>query len=152
MGLFIRINILGTTTFTVDLQSLVKESVGDALARFEEKLLLSIGTEMDSAVSRGNVVISADLSEIHTTRSSVESLVDCQTNLKDTVGELAALLNNLSQKVATSAGNSAIDMSPILTLVRGIKAKMDEESVFVRGRLSAILELLKHTLQVLRII
>ena len=107
---------------------------------------------MDSAVSRGNVVISADLSEIHTTRSSVESVVDCQANLKDTVGELAALLNNLSQKVATSAGNSATDMSPILTLVRGIKAKMEEESVFVRGRLSAILELLKHTLQVLRII
>ena len=110
---------------------------------------------MDSAVSRGNVSISADLSEIHSTRSGVESVKDCQTTLQDTIGELAALLNNVardvsSQKLSNYTGKSTLDISPILTLVRGMQAKIDEESVFVRGRLSAILELMKHTLQVFK--
>ena len=121
------------------------------LAIFEEKLLLSIGQEMDAAVIRGNQSICEDLGQIHAVTSALDSVMIDQQTLKGTVEELGALVNNVSRVVSAlkmSPNSSSSELPSLLTSFRSMQAKMDENNTFTRNKLLAVIELVKHSLQV----
>ena len=125
--------------------------MGKATTRLEEKLLQSISAEMDIAVAKGNLAISVDLAEIHEIKSSLDSSKRQQNNLKETIAEQGALVNNVSREISelgrAAAQPSKRDDGQLATLV-SMQSKLLDNQTFIKGKVLANIELLKHALQV----
>ena len=125
--------------------------MGKATTRLEEKLLQSISAEMDIAVAKGNLAISVDLAEIHEIKSSLDSSKRQQNNLKETIAEQGALVNNVSREISelgrATAQPSKPDDGQLATLV-SMQSKLLDNQTFIKGKVLANIELLKHALQV----
>ena len=125
--------------------------MGKATTRLEEKLLQSISAEMDIAVAKGNLAISVDLAEIHEIKSSLDSSKRQQNNLKEIIAEQGALVNNVSREISelgrATAQPSKPDDGQLATLV-SMQSKLLDNQTFIKGKVLANIELLKHALQV----
>ena len=136
---------------TESVANTIKDAMGKATTRLEEKLLQSISAEMDIAVAKGNLAISVDLAEIHEIKSSLDSSKRQQNNLKETIAEQGALVNNVSREISelgrATAQPSKPDDGQLATLV-SMQSKLLDNQTFIKGKVLANIELLKHALQV----
>lgn len=136
---------------TESVANTIKDAMGKATTRLEEKLLKSISAEMDIAVAKGNLAISVDLAEIHEIKSSLDSSKRQQNNLKETIAEQGALVNNVSREISelgrATAQPSKPDDGQLATLV-SMQSKLLDNQTFIKGKVLANIELLKHALQV----
>ena len=136
---------------TESVANTIKDAMGKATTRLEEKLLQSISAEMDIAVAKGNLAISVDLAEIHEIKSSLDSSKRQQNNLKEIIAEQGALVNNVSREISelgrATAQPSKPDDGQLATLV-SMQSKLLDNQTFIKGKVLANIELLKHALQV----
>ena len=136
---------------TESVANTIKDAMGKASTRLEEKLLKSISAEMDIAVAKGNLAISVDLAEIHEIKSSLDSSKRQQNNLKEIIAEQGALVNNVSREISelgrATAQPSKPDDGQLATLV-SMQSKLLDNQTFIKGKVLANIELLKHALQV----
>jgi len=136
---------------TESVATTIKDAMDKATVKLEEKLLRSLSSEMDSAVTKGNLAISVDLAEIHVIRSSLDSSNRQLHNLKETIEEQGALVNNVSREISelgrAIAHSSKSDDVQLTALVTSMQSKLFENQTLIKNKVLANLELLKHALQ-----